>query len=115
MSLEFREELILAAARFQGTKRNNLGLARQWLDASNPGRARINRVCTEAILLFSEGRIDEALTRVADGEKLVARLPPSELRAAQEKAWEQLRDIFEREARARQDAAIDTHPSDAQP
>ncbi len=115
VSPDFREELILAAARFQATTRGRNDLARHWLSSGDPNKAEINRVCTEAVVLFSEGNIQEALLRIDAGEALIAQMPRSQLRIAQENAWRRLREVFDREASARDSGATGTHPSGAQP
>ncbi|HTC49327.1 MAG TPA: hypothetical protein VK722_18545 [Candidatus Aquilonibacter sp.] len=112
---DFREELILAAARFQATRCRKNDLARQWLREGNPAKARVNRVCTEALILFSEDKINEALGKVAEGGELVVQMPNGPLKNAQENAWKQLKDIFERELDSRKGASTDTLPSDVQP
>jgi len=112
---DFREELILAAARFQATRCRKNDLARQWLRDGNPAKARVNRACTEALILFSEDKISEALSKVAEGGELVAQMPHGPLKNAQENAWKQLRDIFERELDSNKRASTDTLPSDARP
>jgi len=112
---DLREELILAAARFQATRCRKNDLARQWLRDANPAKTRANRACTEALILFSEDKISEALSKVAEGGELVAQMSDGPLKNAQENAWEQLRDIFERELDSRKGASTDTHPSDARP
>jgi hypothetical protein len=112
---DFREELILAAARFQATRYRKNDLAREWLRDGNPAKARVNRACTKALILFSEDKIGEALSKVAEGRELVAQMPNGPLKNAQENAWKQLKDIFERELDSRTGASTDTLPSDAQP
>jgi hypothetical protein len=112
---DFREELILAAARFQATCRRRMELAWEWFNSSNPKKAEINRACTEALLLYYEGKRIEALAKVADGERLVAGLPLSPLRSRQERAWRKLRVAFEQSGQAIEAGSTDTHPSGAQP
>lgn len=104
---DFREELILAAARFQATRRRQNELAWQWLKSGNREKSKINRACTEALILFSEGKIDEALGKTDQGLKLVAQLPAGRMKTLQERAWTQLRQIIEK-------GVTDTRPSDAQ-
>ncbi len=49
---DFREELILAAARFQAMIRKRADLAWEWLSTGNPNKSKTNRACTEAVILF---------------------------------------------------------------
>jgi hypothetical protein len=93
---DFREELILAAARFQAMIRKRADLAWEWLGSGNPNKSRTNRACTEAVILFYEGKIEQALTKVDEGDGLVAQMPNSPLRTRQQKAWKDLRSLFER-------------------
>lgn len=93
---EFREELILAAARFQATKRRRNDLARQWLDSSDGERSKINRAHTEALVLFSEGKIDEALTKADEEDGEVAQLPSGPLKTLHLQASRQLRGFIEK-------------------
>jgi hypothetical protein len=109
---DFREELILAAARFQATRRHKNDLARRWLSEGDASKARVNRACTEALILFSEDKINEALSKVGEGAELLAQIPHGPLREAQENAWRQLREIFERELDSRKAGSTCTHPSD---
>jgi hypothetical protein len=93
---EFREELILAAARFQATRRKRNDLARQWLDSSDGERSKINRAHTEALVLFSEGKIDEALAKADEEDGYVAQLPSGPLKTLHLQASRQLREIIEK-------------------
>lgn len=90
----FREELILAAGRFQATRRRRNDLARQWLNSANKGRSKINYGCTEALILFSEGKIEEARAKAGEISELVSRLPPGQIKTLQEQATRQLIQIF---------------------
>ena len=110
---EFRGELILAAARFQSLRRRRNDLARQWLRSGNRKKSRISRECTEALILFSEGRIEEALGKADETSKLVAQLPAGPMKNLQEKASMQLRQIIE-EGAVDSESVTDTLPSDAQ-
>jgi hypothetical protein len=94
VSPDFREELMLAAARFQAVGRKRPDVAREWLNNGNPSKARVNRASTDALVLFSEGKIDLALAKVDEGEGLVAQLPNSPQRTRQEEAWRKLRDLL---------------------
>lgn len=93
---DFREELILAAAGFQSMIRKRPDLAWEWLRCGNPSKTRVNRACTEAVILFYEGKTDQALTKVDEGDALVAEMPNGPLRSKQENAWRDLRSLFER-------------------
>jgi len=93
---EFREELILAAARFQATRRRRNDLARQWLDSSDGERSKINRAHTEALVLFSEGKIDEALAKADEEDRFVAQLPSGPWKTLHLQASRQLREIIEK-------------------
>jgi hypothetical protein len=98
---DVREELILAAARFQATRRRKNEIARQWLNSGNKAKSRINRGATEALILFSEGKIKDALTTVDDVSELVSQLPPGRMRTLQEQAARQLREIIGESVAAR--------------
>jgi hypothetical protein len=95
---DVREELILAAARFQSTRRRKNDLARQWLNSGNKGGSKINRACTEALILFSEGKIEEALAKANEVSELVSRLPTGKMKTLQEQAARQLRENIEKHA-----------------
>jgi hypothetical protein len=110
---DFREELILAAARFQATRRRNNDLAWQWFKSGNREKSKINRACTEALILYSEGKIDEALSKAHEGSNLVAQLPAGTMKNLQEKAWMQLRQVIENGA-VTSVVVSDTRPSDVQ-
>jgi hypothetical protein len=99
-----REELILAAARFQATRRRKNEIARQWLNSGNKTKSRINRGSTEALILFSEDKIKDALTTIDDVSELVSQLPPGRMKMLQEQAVQQLREIVAQSAIARQTA-----------
>jgi len=94
---DFRAELILAAARFQSMIRKRPDLAWEWLNCGNPNKSRVNRACTEAVILFYDGKVDEALAKVDEGDKFVAQMPNSGLRTRQQNAWRDLRSLFERD------------------
>ena len=113
---DFRQELMLAAARFQAVGRKRPDVAREWLNSGDPSKARVNRACTEVVVLVSEGKIDQALAKVDEGEELVARMPNSPVRTTQENAWKELRTLLARhEPTETQAPPTDTRPSDAQP
>jgi hypothetical protein len=99
---DVREELILAAARFQATRRRKNDLARQWLNLGNKTKSRINRGSTEALILFSEGKIEDALATIDNISELVSQLPPGRMRILQEQATRQLREIVAQSAVAHQ-------------
>jgi hypothetical protein len=94
-SVEFREELMLAAARFQATRRSRIDVAQQWLLSGDPKIAKINRACTEAIVLYYDGQVDQALAKIDAGSLLVQQTPAGPLRDRQTEAWKQLQKIFE--------------------
>ena len=98
MAPDTRQELILAAARFQATRRRKNDLARQWLKCSDREKSKINRAHTEALVLFSEDKIEEALGKVDEGAKLAAQLPSGPMKDLQLKASRQLKEIIGKSA-----------------
>jgi hypothetical protein len=90
----FREELILAAGRFQATRRRKNEIARQWLNAANKQTSTINYAYTEALILFSEGKIKQAQSKSDELSVLVSKLPAGQMKVLQETASQQLREII---------------------
>lgn len=90
----FHRELILAAARFQATRRKKTGLAWQWLNSANREKSKISYAYTEGLILFSEGKVNEALAKADEVSDLVSHLPPGEIKTLQERAARQLREII---------------------
>lgn len=91
----FREELILAAGRFQATRRRKNDLARQWLNAASKEASRINYTYTEALILFSEGKSEDARAKAGEVSDLVSRLPSGRIKLLQEQVARQLNQIIE--------------------
>jgi hypothetical protein len=110
---DFRDELILAAARFQATRRRNNDLAWQWFKSGNREKSKINRAWTEALIFYSEGEIDKALSKAHEGSNLVAQLPAGTMKNLQEKAEMQLRQFFEK-GKVPSEGVSDIRLSDAQ-
>ena len=90
----FREELILAAGRFQAMRRRQTDLARQWLNSANNRKSKISYNYTEALILFSEGKIEDARAKAGEVSELVSRLPSGRIRTLQEDAARQLTQII---------------------
>ena len=93
--------------------RKNRTLLRR-LNSGNPSKAKVNRACTEVIVLVSEGKIDQALAKVDEGEELVARMPTPPPNS-QENTWRELRALLVRhEPKEAQGPPTDTHLCGAQ-
>ena len=89
----FREELILAAGRFQAMRRRRTEIAWQWLKSANNRKSKISYPYTEALILFSEGKIEDAQAKAGEVSDLVSRLPSGRIKKLQENAARQLTQI----------------------
>jgi hypothetical protein len=88
---EFREELVVEAARFQVLRRKRVDLAREWLAADKSGKRRLNRYFAEGLVLDYEGEIEQAIGRVDEALTYIATGPDTPLRTKQENAFKKWR------------------------
>lgn len=87
----FRNELILEAAKYQALRRNRLDLAREWLDDDKAEERRFSRFWAEALILQHEGKFDGAIAKVQDALKYIQSLGESSTHTAQQRALSELK------------------------
>jgi hypothetical protein len=103
---EFREELILEAAKYQALRRKRFDLAREWLSVDKSGKARLNRYFAEALILRSEERLEETIAKVEEALRYIDTAPPGPVRTRQQQAFEKWRqELFNQ--RAEESAELD--------
>jgi hypothetical protein len=88
---EFREELIVEAAKHQILRRSRPDLAREWLTLDKSGKPRLNRYFAEALILLEEKRLEEAIAKVEEALVFIEKTPEGALRERQAQTFEKWR------------------------
>jgi hypothetical protein len=84
---EFREELIVEAAKFQVLRWKRVDLAREGLAAEKSGKKRLNRYFAEAPILNHEGETAQTIAKPDEALGYIATTPDTPLRSKQENAF----------------------------
>jgi len=88
---EFREELIVEAAKSQVLRRKRVDLARRWLALDRSDKPRLNRHFAEGLIFVHEGQLESAIAKVDAALSYIANTPDTALRDKQEKAFKKWR------------------------
>lgn len=88
---EFRDELIVEAAKFQILRRKRVDLAREWLLEDRSGKQRLNRYLAEGLILAQTGEKTQAIAKIDEALTFIATTPDTPLRLNQENAFKKWR------------------------
>jgi hypothetical protein len=88
---DFRNLLILEAARFQATQRKQCELAREWLALADSTKPSFSRFFAEAVILQHENRLQQAMAVVEDALRFVETANTGKSRDGQLQALNELK------------------------
>lgn len=94
----FRNELILEAAKYQALQRGRLDLAKKWLADDMGEEPRFSRFWAEAVILRQEGQFDSAIAKVQAALKYLQSMRESPAHTAQQHALAELKASLQEQA-----------------
>jgi hypothetical protein len=88
---DFRDELIVEAAKYQVLWRKRPDLAREWLALDKSGKQRLNRYFAEALILLEGKKLAGAISMVDEALRYIGTTPVCPLRSRQQQVFEKWR------------------------